>query len=82
MQRMLCKIAILLWFISTNVIATAALEAAVRYPRFKFHYLILAVILVAAYLWGCYYRVRRERGRGVKESVIHYYFRTRLSKHR
>jgi NADH:ubiquinone oxidoreductase subunit 3 (subunit A) len=82
MQSLLCKVAVFLWFIATNVIAAAALEATVRYPRFKIHYFILAIVLIGSYLCGLYYRIRRERDRGVSESVIRYYLRTRLSKHR
>jgi hypothetical protein len=82
MQRILCKTAIFLWFIATNVIAAAAFDAAIRYPRFKMYYLFLAVFLIASYFWGLYYRLKRERGRGEGESLIRYYLRTRLSWYR
>jgi len=78
MQRILCKTAILLWFIATNVFAAAALEAAVHYPRFRIGYIIMAVIFITIWLGGWYYRIQRKTDRGVSESVLRYYWRSML----
>jgi hypothetical protein len=82
MQSILCKAAIAVWFVATNVIAAAAVNAATHYPQFAIQYYLLADALLITYFWGWHYRIRRERGKSVNESVLRYYWRTRLSKGR
>jgi len=80
MRHIICKAALAVWLIATNLISAAAFEAAFYYPPFRFEYIVLGITLLAVYWWFWYARIRKERGKGVTESVLHYYLRTRLFK--
>lgn len=80
MRRLLVKTGIFVWFIATNVISAAAIEAAIHFHRYRFGYISLAIGLFALYAGGWYYRIKGDPRRGATESVIRYYWRTRLSK--
>jgi ABC-type branched-subunit amino acid transport system permease subunit len=80
MRQRLSKVAIFVWFCLTNIVSAAALEAAITYPFFRAQYILLAIIVWVVYLFFKYQRVKHEKARGLNESVIHYYFRTRFLK--
>lgn len=80
MKRYVRKTLITTWFLATNFLAPIALEAGMRYKRFQLQYFVLGFGVLAIYIWGWYHRIRRERERLDGESILRYYWRTRLSK--